>query len=84
MAANLSGMFNQLNQAIGQNPIAGATGTKLLDRASQGLGGALAGALGSENPYGFMTQGGKNLQGQQDMAGLDLSTPEGLAAASEI
>jgi len=84
MAANLSGMFTQLNNAIAGNPLAkGGSGKGMLDMASMGLGGGLGTALG-QDPYSFMSQGGKEIQAKKDMAGLDLGTLQGMTDAGSI
>ena len=60
MAADLTGMFAQLNKAIGTSPILGQTGKDLLTMTSQGAGGALSAAGGmlvdtAPDPMSFMT-----------------------------
>jgi hypothetical protein len=84
MAANLSGMFAQLNQAIQGNPLATGVGDAMVDRTSQAAGGLMAALPGQSDPYSFMTQGAKQMQGQKDMAGLDMSSIEGLKQAAEV
>lgn len=89
MAANLAGMFAQLNQAINANPLATGGGQKLIDMGSQALGTgaqAVGGLMGNPNidPYSFMTQGAKARQGPVDLAGLDMTTAEGLEKAASI
>lgn len=81
MAANLAGMFAQLNNAIQNSPVEEAQG--LLDMTSQGFGG-VAGALSGADPYSFMNQGAKQLQGQQDLSGLKMNTAQGMTDASGI
>ena len=82
MAANLSGMFAQLNNAVNRSPLAqGGMGAGMLDMASQGLGGAMGNVTGRD-PYSFMSQGGKGIQGQKDLAGGDLTSVEGLRKAA--
>ena len=82
--ADLTGMFAQLNKAITMNPLNMEVGDNLLNRASQGAGNVLANMPGQEDPYSFMNQGAKQLQGKQDLANVDLETAEGLAKAAEI
>jgi hypothetical protein len=84
MAANLSGMFAQLNQVIQGNPLATGVGDAMVDRTSQAAGGLMAALPGQSDPYSFMTQGAKQRQGPQDMAGLDMSSIEGLKQAAEV
>ena len=79
MAANLSGMFAQLNNAIQQRP----TGEGLLNQVSQGLGGLMGGMTGAD-PYSFMNPGAKVLQGTQDMGGLDLTTARGMSEPAQL
>lgn len=79
MAANLAGMFQQLNNAIQQRP----TGEALLGQASRGLGGMLAGQLGGDR-MSYMNPGAKVLEGKEQMAGVDMTTAKGLAQAAQI
>lgn len=74
MAANLTGMFGQLNNIIGQNPMAqGGVGQGLLDATSM-YGGNLMGMaqekMGMEdvNSMDFMNQGGMELSAQKAAA----------------
>jgi hypothetical protein len=78
MAANLSGMFAQMNNAIQQAP----TGGGLLDIASQNLGGLAADQMGVANRFKFMNEGGQARELQRQVGGMDLGTAEGLASAA--
>jgi hypothetical protein len=60
MAANLSGMFAQMNNAIQQAP----TGGGLLDIASQNFGGLMADQLGVQDRMKFMNQGAQGMEAQ--------------------
>ena len=88
MAANLAGMFAQLNNAIGRNPLTSGAGQRMLDMGSQNLAtgvSAGAGMAGQQvDPYSMMTQGAKQRQGQQDMGQLDLSSPKGMKEAAMV
>lgn len=89
MAANLSGMFAQLNQVIGQNPLAnGGVGDRLLNQTGASFGG-LMGNLSQRitpktpaDPYSFMTQPAKQVAGKRALANFDLSTPQGMKQAA--
>lgn len=83
MAANLTGMFAQLNEAIRANPLE-TMGQGLMDRASKGFGGAL-GAATDTDPYSYMTEGAKKLQGRQELSNIqDLTTVDGMREASRV
>jgi hypothetical protein len=82
MAGDLTGMFNQLNQAITANPL-GEVGGGLMDSLSQSFGGAMGAATGRD-PMSFQSQGGKELEAQKQLAQLDLTKPEGLEQAAQI
>lgn len=92
MAANLTGMFNQLNQAVLSNPMAGQQGKDLVASLSQNLGNVASGATGlltngqnRADPYSFMTPQAKMMQGQKDMANVkNMSSIEGLRKAATI
>ena len=88
MAANLAGMFSQLNNAIGRNPLVTGSGQGLIDSMSQNLGTGIAagaGMMGQQvDPYSFMNQGGKEKQGQQELAKLNLENSSGMSDASKI
>ncbi len=92
MAANLTGMFNQLNQAVLSNPMAGQQGKDLVASLSQNLGNVASGATGlltngqnRADPYSFMTPQAKMMQGQKDMANVkNMSSIEGLRRAATI
>lgn len=88
MAANLSGMFSQLNNIIGQRPSA----KPMLDIASRGLGNVAAQGMGklpqkegapAPDPYNFMNPAARQAQAGHDIRQLDLSTAEGLYAAAD-
>lgn len=81
MAANLSGMFAQLNNAIQNSPVEEAQG--LLDMTSKGFGGAV-GAVSGRDPYSFMNEGAKALQGEDDLAKVDMTTAKGMGEAANI
>ena len=83
MAANLSGLFAQLNNTIAANPAAGITGENLLGQASQGLGGMMAGALGAPDRMKFMNPRAKMAEATQEIAQEDLTTIKGLAKAAQ-
>ncbi len=70
--ADLSGMFNQLNQAVLGNPLAGQSGGDLLTMGSGGLGKAVGAASGTD-PLQWMTPEAKNIQGTKMLAGLDMT-----------
>jgi hypothetical protein len=86
MAANLSGMFAQLNNAIQGSPMGNASGgaQRMLDMGSQGLGNMAGGMTDRIDPYAMMTPAAQQTQGKQDLAGLDLSTQQGMADAAGI
>lgn len=81
--ANLAPMFAQLNQAIAGNPLATDKGGRLLNMASQSAGGLMGGMLGAD-PYSFMTQGARKLQGESDLAKLDLTNTDDITKAVDI
>lgn len=86
MAANLMGMFEQMNRAILRNPLGNESGAgqQLLDMASQGVG-QMGGALSSKiDPYSMMTPAAQLMQSKQDLAGLDLSKPSDMKVAAGI
>ena len=87
--ADLSGMFEQLNQAILGNPLMGDAGGKLLTMGSQGagqaLGAGMSGLTGKPvDPMTFMTGDAKKMEGEDQLGKLDLQTADGLAQASRI
>lgn len=79
MAANLTGMFAQLNNAIKGAP----SHTGLLDLVSQGAGNLMAGPSGVD-PYKFMNEGARKLEGRDQLGGLDLTTSQGMKEAATI
>jgi hypothetical protein len=85
MAANLAGMFQQLNSSINANPMAqGGVGQGLFDSAGANVGNLLGGAMGTD-PYSFMTDASKQIQGKQDLGGIgDMSTAAGMQEAAGI
>ena len=91
MAADLTGMFAQLNKAIQGNPMAGEQGKELVAQFSKGVGNAASGATSlvpgakeGADPYSFMTKPAKVMQSEQDLGKLDLQTPEGMSQAAQI
>jgi hypothetical protein len=85
MAANLSGMFGQLNNVINQNPMAqGGVGTGLLNQTFAS-GGSLLGSMTGNDPYGYMAQPAKQVYGQEQLGEIEnLGTSDGLKRAAEI
>ena len=82
MAANLSGMFQQLNNAIKAQPLPSGAA---LDTGSRGLGNlASSFSGGAIDNYSLMTPEARQAQGRSDMAGLDMSTVEGMENAASI
>ena len=69
MAGNLSGMFAQLNAAIGQNPMAkGGSAQGLLDTGMMHMGN-MAGEATGKDPYDFMGQGSQTMAAQEGNEG---------------
>jgi len=83
MAGNLTGMFAQLNQGIMRNPLVTGAGESLINSGIKGFGGAFGAATG-EDKYGFMNMGAKQLEGQEALSSMDLSTIDGKAEAAKI
>lgn len=87
--ADLSGMFEQLNQAILGNPLMGDAGGKLLTMGSQGagqaLGAGMSGLTGKPvDPMTFMTPEAASQEGKQQLANVDMTTTQGLVEAAKI
>lgn len=86
MAANLAGMFSQLNKGIqGFSGMAQPS----IDMMSQGFGGVAAtgaGMMGMEDvdPMSFMNEGGKQLEGTDDLSKISVDTPEGMIEAAGV
>jgi hypothetical protein len=86
MAANLAGMFGQLNNAIQGSPLGNQSGAgqRMLNMGSQGLGN-MGGAMSDKiDPYAMMTAPAQQMQGKQDLAQTDMSTPEGMRQAAAV
>lgn len=83
MAGSLAGMMQQLQGSIQRDPMGGQMGAGLLNQVSQGVGGMMGGATGTD-PMNYMNQGGKVLEAQDQMRQLDLNTLEGLQQAANI
>lgn len=90
MAADLTGMFAQLNKAIQGHPMAGPQGKELVAQFSQGLGKMGQGATSFGAPqntvpaYSFQTEEAKKLQAADDLGKADLNTSKGMAEAAKI
>jgi len=81
MAANLAGMFSQINNAIQGNPTADVFGN-LLGNVSQGAGNIASGMLGVDNQYKFMNEQAKAQEVRDQVGQMDLSTAGGLSSAA--
>ena len=87
--ADLSSMFNQLNQAILGNPLMGDAGGRLLTMGSQGAGQALGAGMSAAtgkpvDPMSFMTPEAKTVQAQEQLADLDMTTLQGMQDAARV
>lgn len=86
MAADLTGMFAQLNKAIKGFDGMAQPG---IDMMSQGIGNAAsagAGLMGVEgvNSMSFMNEKAKSREGMQQLANIDMSTTQGMKEAAEV
>lgn len=85
MASDLTGMFQQLNQAIMNNPMTATDlGQRLVDQTSQGFG-RVGGALLGNDPMSYMTPGAKQQQGMLELGRVqDMGTAAGMDQAASI
>lgn len=82
MAADLSGMFAQMNNAIKAQPLPSGVPLDVFSRGAGNLAGTLSG--GTIDNYSMMTPEARQAQGRGDLAEQDLSTADGLEAAANI
>ena len=91
MASNLTGMFQQMNQALSANPMAqGGMGDQLLSGGMMNLGRAAGQATGTD-PTSWMSskvqeahQLQKKTEAENAISKLDLSTTEGKKQAAQL
>lgn len=82
MAADLSGMFAQMNKAILAQPMPSGVPLDVFSRGAGNLAGNLSG--GKIDNYSMMTPEARQTQGRGDLAKQDLSTADGLENAANI
>jgi hypothetical protein len=82
MAADLSGMFAQMNKAILAQPLASGVPLDVFSKGAGNLAGNLSG--GAIDNYSMMTPAARQSQGRSDLAEQDLSTAAGMENAANI
>jgi hypothetical protein len=83
MAADLSGMFAQMNNAIKAQPLASGVPLDVFSRGAGNLAGTLSG--GAIDNYSMMTPEARNAQGRSELGQIEnMSSSGGLEQASSI
>tara|TARA_R110000823_G_scaffold199628_8_gene330725 strand:- start:1630 stop:2967 length:1338 start_codon:yes stop_codon:yes gene_type:complete len=82
MAADLTGMFAQMNKAILAQPLASGVPLDVMSKGVGNLAGNLSG--GAIDNYSMMTPAARQSQGRSDLAEQDLSTAAGMENAANI
>ena len=82
MAADLSGMFAQMNKAILAQPLASGVPLDVMSKGVGNLAGNLSG--GAIDNYSMMSPAARQSQGRSDLAEQDLSTAAGMENAANI
>ena len=82
MAADLSGMFAQMNKAILAQPLASGVPLDVMSKGVGNLAGNLSG--GAIDNYSMMTPAARQSQGRSDLGQLDMNTVGGMENASKI
>lgn len=82
MAADLSGMFAQMNKAILAQPLASGVPLDVMSKGVGNLAGTLSG--GAIDNYSMMTPAARQSQGRSDLGQLDMNTVGGMENASKI